>query len=115
MGQNNPAQVLKSSGATTVTGDSGSRRLNPRAEKLSVVVDVTAQSGTAPTLDVTVQWSHDGGTTWVSTSSDAFTQYAATTGTKMLLLDAKAPVYRVLWAIAGTTPSFTFSVTSWVN
>lgn len=36
--------------------------------------------------------------------------YAAATGAKVKQFTIKAPYYRVVWTIAGTTPSYTFTI-----
>lgn len=109
-------RVVKTSAAQTTTGNSGALTIGGdanlgTAEWLVLGVDVSASSGTTPTLDVTVQWSLDGGTTWATTDGtpDAFAQITTTTS-KIKRFAALAGTYRVVWTIAGTTPSFTFSV-----
>lgn len=70
-------------------------------------LDVTAASGTTPSLTVTVQDSPDG-TTW--TTRDTFAA-KTTTGTETRTIPPGLDVFqRVAWVITGTTPSFTFSV-----
>jgi hypothetical protein len=76
---------------------------------VSFALDVTVVSGTTPTLDVKVQWSHDAGTTWFDADTpDTFAQITAAKKT-IKLFAAKAPHARIVWTIAGTTPSFTFA------
>lgn len=72
-------------------------------------LDVTAYSGTTPTLDVKLQDSVDGGTTWVDIDGGAFTQKTAT-GQQyiVVLLRRAASAIRAYATIGGTTPSFTF-------
>lgn len=71
-----------------------------------LTLNVTAASGTSPSLTVTVQHSEDG-TTWRS-----HTAFAAATGTgaQRLVISGLDQFLRVSWAITGTTPSFTFTV-----
>jgi hypothetical protein len=78
-------------------------------------VNVSAASGTTPTLDLTVEWSPDGGTTWYKADTpDAFTQItAAKQVVKSFTL--KGTSYRVVWTIGGTTPSFTFDVKEYIT
>lgn len=106
---------VKTSGAQTTTANSGSIVLGgdtqfASAEWLSLVVDVTAVSGTTPNLALTLEWSLDG-TTWATTdpTPDGFTAITAT-GTKIKRFPVLANFYRIVWTITGTTPSFTFSV-----
>lgn len=61
-------------------------------------------------LDLSIEWSTDGGTTWfVGQPADTFTQVTAT-ATAVKSFTPKAPHCRFRWTIAGTTPSFTFAV-----
>lgn len=133
------AITLLASAARTATGDGAAvsnARLR-RAISLLFVLDVTAQSGTTPTLDVEVQARLDG------VNYTELVQFARNTGTVQtralnvkrgisftteLTLEADPAVagtatvvnnldwidtLRVTWAIAGTTPSFTFSVVAY--
>lgn len=98
------------SAARTATGTSGALDA-PEGFDLCLSVAVTAVSGTTPTLDLTVEWSSDGGTTWyVADTSDAFTQFTAAAN-RVKRFTVKGSEYRLRWTIGGTTPSFTFSVT----
>lgn len=85
------------------------------AETLDLAVDVTAASGTTPTLDLTLEYSTDGGLTWFAPDPvEAFAQIIAATSV-IQRFEPKAKYYRVVWAIAGTTPSFTFAVDAFLN
>lgn len=80
------------------------------ATGIYIEINVSARSGTTPTLDVNLQDSLDGGTTWNTVSS--LTQITAVgVGTKRLnLRDTPAgPLLRLNYVIGGTTPSFTFT------
>jgi hypothetical protein len=130
-----PSVLLLASAVQTASGtgaDVGDRSLE-LASALLLVLDVTAQAGTTPTLDVVIQAKIGGN--YVNLAR--FSQYAAATGPKAVnikrdqafateLVPAADPAVgsgllannhdwlatlRVKWAIAGTTPSFTFSVT----
>lgn len=98
------------SAARTTTGVSAGVAINGIAPAVNLTIDCPTVSGTTPTLDLTVEWSPDGGTTWaVHDTADSFTQITAAK-TVVKRFAVKAPMYRVRWTIAGTTPSFTFSV-----
>lgn len=128
------AITLLASAARTATG-TGADVTDVEMEKatsLLVVINVTAQSGTTPTLDVAIQVKLDGSYTNLA----RFSQYGAATGKKAgnvkrdlsfateIVLEADPAVgsgfavnqhdwsdtFRVKWTIGGTTPSFTFSV-----
>jgi hypothetical protein len=86
-----------------------------QAEFIEAVVNITARSGTGPTLDLKLQVSEDT-TTWDDLPSGAFPQFTSS-------LPAAIPAYdylirvpaagknlRAVATIAGTTPSWTFSL-----
>jgi hypothetical protein len=106
------------SAARTATGNSGTLTGYGPAASLRAQLNVTAASGTTPTLDVVIQDSVDGGTNWNTIGTFA---QKTTTGREVInILPLKAesatfqPIFsdtlRVLWTIGGTTPSFTFAV-----
>jgi hypothetical protein len=122
--------------APITTGTSGnSAGVSVRdARELLVMVSCTASSGTGETLDMYLQTSLDGGTTWVDVPADVAEETSATvtegttTANKRdffeLAADDLCSTYlgatgkyvvfgdyvRVKWIIAGTTPSYTFKV-----
>jgi hypothetical protein len=76
---------------------------------------VSAASGTTPTLDLTWQHSIDGGTTFFTVTT--FTQATAATSALKQVSEVEGTTATVLgdcmrasYVIAGTTPSFTFSI-----
>jgi hypothetical protein len=93
------------SAARTASGNSGAQDASGFSVA-ELLLDVTAASGTTPSLTVTIEESHDG-TTWRTVSA-----FAAKTavGTERKSFSIAGRYYRVSWAITGTTPSFTFSV-----
>ena len=96
----------------TATGTSSTvaAGVTPELGDLILLVDVTAASGTSPTLDLTVEYLMDGGTTFAKGDpADAFTQIVAA-GVAVKSFVLKGTAYRIAWAIAGTTPSFIFSI-----
>lgn len=107
--------TLHASAARTATGTGSAVCGFERYEKFTAQLVVSAASGTTPTLDVVIQHSIDGGTTWFTLMT--FTQ-KTTTGnelkTESEVEAATAEVYgdcfRVSYTIGGTTPSFTFEV-----
>jgi len=74
---------------------------------LALTLDVTAASGTTPTLDVAVQTSHDGAT-WTTVASFA---RATGVGSERKRFSGLDRYVRAVATLGGTTPSFTFSVT----
>jgi len=123
---------LQTSAAQTATGNGGGIPV-PAVREVLVFFDCTASSGTGETLDVLLQTSSDGGTTWfdmvyetaVSTDGDGTettpTEWdrdyvnlgadVACSGVRAVALYRDfGDLIRVKWFIAGTTPSYTFSV-----
>lgn len=98
--------VLASS-ARTVTGNTGVLSGYGVSKTLRAQLEVTAASGTTPTLDVLIQDSLDG-TNWNTVGT--FTQKTAASRQVVDVTTPFADRIRVLYTIAGTTPSFTFSV-----
>ena len=94
------------SAARTATGNGGAFALGDR-NQLRLTLAVTAASGTAPTLDVTVQHSPDG-STWSTLGT-----FAQKTGvaSERKIFSGCDRFLRCIWTIAGSSPSFTFSVT----
>jgi hypothetical protein len=98
------------SAARTASGQSAGLTLPASASDLVLDVNVTAVSGTTPTMTLEVQWSPDNGTTWVSSDpADTFTAITASTRVSKTV-KRKGDQYRIKWTIGGTTPSFTFAV-----
>jgi len=93
------------SGARNTSGTGTGTVIN--SSMLGVTLNVTAVSGVAASLVLSVQWSADGTTFGAADPPDAFTAVTAT-GVVVKSFAAKAPFYRLAWAITGTTPSFTF-------
>lgn len=99
------------SAARTVTGQSSAVLIPDSADYLSVLVDVTAVSGTSPSNTFSVEWSNDG-TNWAQgDTADSFTAITAA-GKKVKAFQVKGQQARLVWTITGTSPSFTFSATA---
>jgi hypothetical protein len=105
-----PARTVVASAARTVAGDSGALQIHA-GDALSLLVEVTASSGTGRTLDLTIEWSNDGVDWFGADPVDSFAQITTVAPTRVVeRYTVKGSHYRVRWAIAGTTPSFTFEV-----
>jgi hypothetical protein len=80
--------------------------------EIAILLDSAAGTGTTPTLDVKIQDSADGSTGWTDIAGATFTQVVAVASQQKLVLnkDAVRRYIRIVHTIAGTTPSFTFSV-----
>lgn len=118
----NTSVSVEASSAKTVSGNSAAAITNHSASGVILFVNVSAVSGTTPTLAVRVQVQDPVSTTWVDVPG-AVT--ASITGVSLVTLAlypgvtvaANAAVsyplprtWRLAWTIGGTTPSFTFSV-----
>lgn len=79
-------------------------------DEVALYLNVTAASGTSPTLDVAYQTKADG--VWYTHTS--FTQATTTTTEKKIITQAGVDS-RILCTIGGTTPSFTFTVSAEVK
>lgn len=76
-----------------------------------LTLGVTAASGTTPTLNVTIETTHDG-TNWVSVGTFA---QKTTVSSETKAFTGLGQSIRAVNTIAGTTPSFTFSITGLVK
>jgi hypothetical protein len=104
--------TLLASAARTTTASAAAITGFAAARQLCLQLQVTAASGTAPTLDVVVQDTVDG--TNYSTIA-TFTQAAAATREVIRLATPFTDSLRVVYTIGGVTPSFTFSVITWAD
>jgi len=95
------------SGTFTSTGTTSALDASGNAS-IAFTVNVSASSGTTPTLDVQLQESDDGTNNWTEVyDADRFT----TTGSyKSMRQSLHARYYRFNYVIAGSSPSFTFTV-----
>lgn len=105
--------TVRASAAATVTGQSAFFDVG-NAEQLALLADVTAVTGTSPSMTLSVEWSWDGATAFASDPADQFAAIAAAMK-RVKEFDIKAPYYRVVWTITGTSPSFTFSLRAYSN
>lgn len=78
---------------------------------VGILIDVTAHSGTTPTADFTVEWSMDGVGFSVAQPVDSFTQFTTVDTKAIKLFAVKAPFFRLVWTLGGTTPHYTFTAT----
>ena len=99
--------AVVTSAARTASGNGSSIETGDRIEVRGLVLDVTAASGTSPSLTVNVQTSDDN-TTWRTLQS--FTAVTAAPANQHLSVGGLDRYLRFSWTITGTTPSFTFSV-----
>lgn len=100
-------QILKTSAAQTASGTGTLVVPAPRGDNTAVYLNISAVSGTSPSLTVFVDGTADG-TNFAQVA--AFTAQTAA-GTVAVAFAFPAQAYRLRWTISGTTPSFTFSAT----
>lgn len=104
-------ETALASAARTATGNSGALPGYGAANALRAQLNVTAASGTSPSLTVLIEDSVDDGATWNTVGT-----FAAKTAAGREVINITNPFgdqVRISWTITGTTPSFTFAV-DWV-
>lgn len=100
-------ETIVASAARTASGNQADPGDWGRVSSLRLQLNVTAASGTSPTLNVLVEDSVDG-TNWNTIGT--FAQKTAVSREVINVTTPFARRLRVSWTIAGTTPSFTFDV-----
>lgn len=100
------------SAARTASGDSGAVAGFGDKVSLRAQLNITAASGTAPTIDVVLEDTIDG-TNW-----NVVGTFAQKTAAGREVINITLPFsdrLRARWTVAGTTPSFTFTVLGYVE
>lgn len=98
------------SAARTANGNTSSFAAG-YSDTIRAQLNVTAASGTLPTLDVVIEDSVDDGATWNTIGTFA---QKTTTGREVINITTPfGDLIRVRWTLGGTSPSFTFAV-DWV-
>lgn len=105
--------TLVSPAARTATFFSDVEDVDP-AEGLAVTLDVTAASGTTPTLNVLIEDAPNANGPWTTLLTFAQKTAAATEVQRSAAANFHSYL-RARCTIAGTTPSFTFSVQATVR
>ena len=111
---NIPASLvtLLASGARTTTASGTTVIGFAAAKQLILQLNVTAASGTLPSLSVAVQDTVDG------TNYNTIATFATASGVTREVIRLTTPFadsLRVVYVIEGTTPSFTFNVITWAD
>ena len=104
--------TLLASGVRTATAAGTAVTGFAAARQLVLQLQITAASGTLPTLDVVIQDTVDG------TNYQTIATFAQKTGVSrevIRLTSAFTDNLRVNYEIGGTTPSFTFNVITWAD
>lgn len=116
--------TAEASSAKTVSGNSAAAITNVSYSGVMLFLNVSAATGTSPTLAVKVQVQDPVSLGWVDVPGASFASVIAVTPTPLMLTlnqgitaVANAAVniplprtWRLAWTLGGTTPSFTFSV-----
>ncbi len=100
-------QTFAAAAARTASGNTGPQSGFGDERTLRAQLNVTAASGTSPTLDVVLEDTLDG-TNW-----NVIGTFAQKVALGREVLNVTAPFtdqLRARWTLGGTTPSFTFSV-----
>lgn len=101
------SQTLDVADVSAATATAQSAPVQAHGEDIFLELDVTAASGTAPTLDVVIETSADGSTGWTSVGSFA---QATAVGSERKAFTGLNNYVRANYTIGGTTPSFDFTV-----
>ncbi len=113
------SDTLQASGAKIVSANGAVQYGLGGVRTLVVQLAVTAASGTdSPTLDVKLQKTIDGGTNYTDIAGGAFAQVASASAPVAETITVTGPwtdAFRIVYTIAGTNPSFTFSVKSFAR
>jgi len=105
--------TLHPSAAETATNSTGVFWLPPGADTIRSQLNVTAATGTSPTLAVIIEDSLDGGSTWNTIGT-----FTSATGVTRQVINIPSPfgeLIRVTSTLGGTTPNFTYSVETYVD
>jgi hypothetical protein len=97
--------VIKESSATTSNSQSASQDVGQYTEGI-LLIDITAVSGTSPTLDIAVQTKIN--ETWVDIPGVTVAQQTVVNTLAVALTNFGKDV-RLSMTVGGTSPSFTFS------
>ena len=78
---------------------------------VTAILDVTAQAGTTPTLDISFEIWDETSAKWHPLATPvAFTQVTTVLGQETIDFECRATRVRAVVAIGGTTPSYTFTL-----
>lgn len=117
----NKSVSVFASSARTATENSGDQT-NDNARGVRLFLDITAASGSSPTLDVKVQTKDPVSGSYVDLTGAAFAQQTGTATLDLAIYpgigetsnravsDVLSSVWRVVATYGGSSPSFTFSV-----
>lgn len=107
-------RLLTLEGSSAKTANGNSQAYEVSADTIAATLEVTAASGTSPTLNVFLEDAPIADGPWTTLAT-----YGQKTGASVeaqrVANGSFHDYVRVRWAVAGTTPSFTFSVRATVR
>ncbi len=102
-----PKTILTAQAITATGNEVGGHSMV--GDSLSVQVNVTAASGTTPSMTLSVTWSNDGVTYSQANPADSIA--AITTVSSLVArFTVKGAFYQIAWIVTGTNPSFTTTI-----
>lgn len=107
-----PAILNQAAAAQTTSGDSGDLDIS-LIESIALDINITAVSGSSPTLQFFVDRKGADGiyySIWQSPVLSTTGQASTTIGAFCVVDQSLGALVRIRWTIAGTSPSFTFSI-----
>jgi hypothetical protein len=110
-GRNAAVLLAQTSAAHTVSGNSGDL-ICDQYQELAVDVNVTAVTGTNPSMTLSIQRKGADGVYYPIWTSSAITAPGVTSvsiGPGLAQAASIGDIVLLVWTITGTTPSFTFS------
>jgi len=102
-----PPTTTAANGQATAAGDFGP------SKTIRAQLNVTAASGTTPTLTAYIEDTVDGGANWNQVAA-----FTAATAPGVQTINVTTPfsdTLRVRWTVGGTTPSFTFTIAAYLE
>lgn len=103
------AELVPAGTVVTATGTGESVRVDNK-NQFRGVSNVTAATGTTPSLTVNIQTSHDDGGTDAWRTVASFTAQTAAGASAWKNFGPLDRYVRATWTVSGTTPSITFGV-----
>ena len=113
--------ILLASSVQTISG-TAEGVVNNSHSALLLVIDVTAASGTVPSMIVKIQGYDRAADKWLDVLGAVTAAIIGVSTTQLYIIPAAAPItniisqvflpprWRAVWTITGTTPSFTMSL-----
>lgn len=103
-------QVITANGQTEQ--NLGIEELVGQNAQVSIEVEVSAVSGTSPSVQFSVLWSDDG-THWAAEPDNVGTAITAV-GNVVATVPVRGQLFALAYAVTGTTPSFTYSASAYI-